>query len=108
MFWNLAYGMVWLRDQTPLKWWLFLKIYLGPNQSIEREWKEGFFTKEKAKNTLRSFTFSYLDLDLEQYFTDRKKIRILKTITETFSILKPDKGNGVVVMKRSEWLYQLC
>ena len=53
---------------------------------LERKqiWKEGFFTKEGVKNTLRSFTYNYLDLDLKQYFTDRKKIRIFSALSKRF------------------------
>ena len=67
-------------------------------------WKEGFFTKDKVKNSLRSFTFNYLDLDLKQYFIDRKKIRVLSAMTKNLSILKPDKGNGMVVLQRSDYV----
>ena len=35
-------------------------------------WKASFFAKDRAKNSLRSFTYNCLDLDLKQYFTDRK------------------------------------
>ena len=67
-------------------------------------WKEGFFTKEKVKNSLRSFTFNYLDFDLKQYFSDRKKIRVLSAMTKNLSIFKPEKGNGIVVLQRSDYV----
>ena len=36
-------------------------------------WKEGFFVQDKVKNSLRSFTYNCLDLDLimKEYFIDR-------------------------------------
>ena len=50
-------------------------------------WKEGFFVKDRAKNSLRSFTYNCLDLDLKQYFTDRKRIRLLADMSRTLTIL---------------------
>ena len=64
-------------------------------------WKEGFFMKDKVKNLLCSFTFTSLDLDLKQYCTDCKKIHVFGAMTKKLSILKPDKGNGIVVLQCS-------
>ena len=76
---------------------------------LERKqiWKEGFFTTERVKNALRSFTYNCLDLDLKQYFTDRKRIRILSALSKDFAILKPDKGNGIVILNRSDYTKSL-
>lgn len=62
----------------------------------KKTWK-GFFVKDKAKNNLRSFTYHCLNLDIKQYFTDRKRIRPLAKISKTLPIFKLDKGNGIVV-----------
>ena len=70
-------------------------------------WKEGFFVQDKVKNSLRSFTYNCLDLDLKEYFTDRKRIRTLASMSKTLWILKPDKGNGVVILKRSDYVNSL-
>ena len=76
---------------------------------LERKqiWKEGFFTKERVKNALRSFTYNCLDLDLKQYFTDRRRIRILSALSKDFAILKPDKGNGIAILNRSDYTKSL-
>ena len=76
---------------------------------LERKqiWKEGFFTKERVRNALRSFTYNCLDLDLKQYFTDRRRIRILSALSKDFAILKPDKGNGIVILNRSDYTKSL-
>ena len=66
--------------------------------------KEGRHTQDKIKNSLRSLTYSYIDLDIKQFSLDRKKIRILNSLTATYAILKPDKGNGIVLMKRSDYV----
>ena len=70
-------------------------------------WKEGFFVKDRTKNSLRFFTYNCLDLDLKQYFTDRKRIRLLAEMSRTLTILKPDKGNGIVILKRSDYISSL-
>ena len=66
--------------------------------------KEGNHIQDKVKNSLRSFTYNYIDLDLKEFNLDRKKIRILNSLTANFSILKPDKGSGVVLMKRGDYI----
>ena len=65
--------------------------------------KEGCYIKDKVKSSLRSFTYNYIDLDLKEFNLDRKKIRILNDLSINFSILKPDKGNGIVLMKRNDY-----
>ena len=62
------------------------------------QFKDGYFVKEKVKNSLRSFTYNYIDLDLKQFYVDRKRIRILRNMNINFAILKPDKGNGIVIL----------
>ena len=66
--------------------------------------KEGHYVQDKVKNSLRSFTYNYIDLDLTEFRLSRSQIKTLHELTETFSILKPDKGNGIVVMKRSDYI----
>ena len=68
------------------------------------KFKDGRHIQDKIKNSLRSFTYSFIDLDLREFYTDRKKIRTLTELSKDLSILKPDKGNGIVVMKRSDYL----
>ena len=68
------------------------------------QFKDGYFVKEKVKNSLRSFTYNYIDLDLKQFYVDRKRIRILRNMNINFAILKPDKGNGIVILKRSDYI----
>ena len=58
----------------------------------------------RIKTALRAFAFSYLDLDDSRFGTDIKQVRILKKLRETFAILKPDKGNGIVLINKSDYL----
>ena len=66
--------------------------------------KEGCHVQDKVKNSLRYFTYNYVDLDLKEFNLDCKKIRILNNLTINFAILKPDKGNGIVLMKWSDYI----
>ena len=60
------------------------------------QFKDGNSVKDRLKNSLRSFTYNYLDLDLQQFHIDNKRIRILRSLNAKFAILKPDKGNGII------------
>ena len=68
------------------------------------KFKDGHFTKDKVKNSLHCFTYNYIDLDLKPFSLGRKRISILKDMNTLFSILKPDKGNGVVIMKKLDYI----
>ena len=46
----------------------------------------------------------YIDLDLKEFKLGRKKIDILNTLTDKFAILKPDKGNGIVLINRQDYV----
>ena len=58
----------------------------------------------RIKTALRAFAFSYLDIDSARFGSDIKQTRILKKLTATFAILKPDKGNGVVLINKCDYL----
>ena len=66
--------------------------------------KEGRYVQDKVKNSLRSFTYNYIDLDLKEFNLDGKRIGLLRNLNTNFAILKPDKGNGIVLMKRSGYV----
>ena len=66
--------------------------------------KEGRYVQDKIKNSLRSFTYNYIDLDLKEFKLGHKKINILNKLTATFGILKPDKGNGIVLINHSDYI----
>ena len=61
------------------------------------QFKDGNYVKDRLKNSLSSFTYNYLDLDLQQFHIDNKRVRILWSLNAKFAILKPDKGNGIVI-----------
>ena len=38
---------------------------------------------------------------------DRKRIRVLRSMNFNFAILKPDKGSGIVVVERSDYIFSV-
>ena len=68
------------------------------------KFKDGQHIEDRIKNLLRSFTYSCIDLELLEFNTDRTKIRTLNELSKELSILRPDKGDGIVVMKCSEYI----
>ena len=65
--------------------------------------KDGFNTAERAKNSLRAFVFNVLDLDNRRIRADSKKIQAIKDLLADNAILKPDKGEGVVIISRADY-----
>ena len=66
--------------------------------------KQGRYVQDKIKNSLRFFTYNYIDLDLKEFRLGCKKIDILNKLTERFAILKPDKGNDIVLLNRYDYV----
>ena len=61
------------------------------------QFKDGNYIKDRLKNSLRSFTYNI----------DNKRIRILRSLNAKFAILKADKGNGIIILKRSDYIDSL-
>ena len=53
---------------------------------------------ERAKNSIRAFTFNVLDIDDKRFYKDAKNIKLIKNLKKDVAILKPDKENGVVLI----------
>ena len=51
-----------------------------------------------AKNSMRALASNLIDLDNQRVFKDKKKLQFIKEVRKDTVILKPDKGNGVVVI----------
>ena len=73
---------------------------------IERQnaLKGKFFSKHRAQTVLKAFTYNYLDVDNKQIKMDKKRIQLLKEMHEKFMILKPDKGQGVVLVTKDDYV----
>ena len=59
--------------------------------------------RERVKTALRAFTYSYIEIYDKQYSHDKKKINITKQLHEKYKILKPRKGNGVVLLNTVDY-----
>ena len=60
--------------------------------------KPNHFSIERTKNLLRGFTFNYINTDDSQIFKDSNRIKLIKNLRKSVAILKPDKGNGIVLI----------
>ena len=63
-----------------------------------------FMKRERVKTALGVFTYSYIDIYDKQYFHVKKKINIIKQLHEKYMILKPKKGNAVVLLNKVDYL----
>ena len=61
--------------------------------------KETHSHMERTKNSLRALAFNLIDLDNNQIFKYEKITNIIKILRRHFVLLKPDKGNGIVLLK---------
>ena len=53
---------------------------------------------ERTINSLRAMASSLIDLENKQIFNDKKKLDIIKNLRKELVILKPDKGDGIVLL----------
>ena len=65
--------------------------------------KSNFLSIERARNALRAFTFNILDFDDKRVAQDNKRIKIIKHLQSSSVILKPDKGEGVVLISKQDY-----
>ena len=59
--------------------------------------------KERVKTALSAFTYSYVDIFDTQFLHDKIKRKVLKQLKQYCVILKPDKGNGIVLINKTEY-----
>ena len=59
---------------------------------------------QRAKNSLRGLVFNFLNFHDRRIVEDNKKTKIIKELCENNVILQPDKGGGVVLMKKSDYV----
>ena len=63
--------------------------------------KNDHISKVRAKTALKSIAYNYLDLDVKQFISDSKSIKTLRKLKNKCLILKPDKGQGIVLINRN-------
>ena len=64
--------------------------------------KNGHISKVRAKEALKSFAYNYLNL-VKQFISGSKSIKTLRKLKDKCLILKPDKGQGIVLMNRDDY-----
>ena len=52
---------------------------------------------------MRAFTFNYIDVDENQFGIDGEGLKVLKELRKKRTILTPDKGQGVVLLKHEDY-----
>ena len=57
-------------------------------------------SEQLIKTAIRAFPFNYIDVDKKQFGIDGKRLKVLKKLTKKITILKPDKGQDVVLLKQ--------
>ena len=74
-------------------------------QQIEKHntLKGDHISKVRAETALRSFTYNCLELDIKQYFSDSKMNKVLQNIKQKCLVLKPNKGQGIVLIDKTDY-----
>ena len=67
---------------------------------------DSFMKQQKIKASIKALACNFLDFDDRQLNIDHKRIKILKDLRQKYAILRPDKGSGVVILKKLD--YQSC
>ena len=73
--------------------------------------KDNHISKVRAQTALQSFSYNCLDLDIKQYISINKMIKVLQNIKEKCLILKPDKGQEIVLIDKTDYynsMERLC
>ena len=65
--------------------------------------KDNHISKVRAQTALKSFTYNCLNLDIKQYISDNKMVKVLRNIKEKCLILKSDKGQGTVLIDKTDY-----
>ena len=65
--------------------------------------KEKLSSIQKVENSIRAISFSLLDLDAQQITKDKIKITTINNLLKDVVILRPDKGNGTVLLDVNDY-----
>ena len=66
--------------------------------------KQGNHFMRQAKNSIRAMAFNLINIDDHQIYKDQKKIKIIRNLREKVVLLTPDKGNGVVILDKCDYI----
>ena len=62
------------------------------------------YSKSEIKNALRRLAFNLINFEDARIFKDPKKIKIIQQLRQNVVILKPDKGNSVVLLDNQDYV----
>ena len=62
-----------------------------------------FHSKSKIKNALRGLDFNLINIEDSRICKDTNHIKVIKQLREDVATLKPDKGNGVVLLNNKDY-----
>ena len=65
--------------------------------------KEDHILKHRLQTALKAFTYNYLDIYYKELGFDQKRINTIRNLQDKCMILKPDKGQGVVFIKKGNY-----
>ena len=69
--------------------------------------KDTHMATERVKNALRSFAYNMIEIDDKRFFTDSKMLKVIRNLKELMVIVKPDKGQGVVLINICDYTKSL-
>ncbi|XP_066913068.1 uncharacterized protein [Clytia hemisphaerica] len=65
--------------------------------------QDKYFSKHRVQTALKSFTYNYLDLDSHIFHSDQTRIKTVRELRKKCLILKPDKGQGIVLINKNDY-----
>ena len=65
--------------------------------------KKSNISEHCVQTALKSFTYSYLDLEQRNFGIDQKRIRLFRSFKEKVMILRPDKDQGINILNNSDY-----
>ena len=60
--------------------------------------------QQRIKHSIRALACNFLDFDDKRLHDDHKRIKIIKELNGKYVIVKPDKSNGVVLLKKVDYI----
>ena len=68
---------------------------------------ENHMTKQRVQTALRAFTYKYLDLKSKDYHLNRKRVNIIQNLRVKVIILKPEIGQGIVLVNKDDYILNM-
>ena len=66
--------------------------------------KTSHMAPQRVKYALRAFAYNIIEIDDRRFGNDKKIIKVIRNLKKRMIILKPDKGQGVVLIKKLDYV----